>query len=210
MVRTLDSHLKAVSYMGVGKVVLCSHGVLLHSVKWECTMLRGQCIFCSRNKKRGRIWFGIVCLKLYQFERITWWCLFALESILNFVVEYALHFVMVESIKKSHGLLEFASRPPDENFGRPRNLIHSPSCRTPCRLFIHDVFFGPLGLHLRVWSEFGQSLAFWPMRTLRLQWSRAFNLVCEVALSITILHTWCQESWEYCVPLVLSYPCKMC
>ena len=89
-----------------------------------------------------------------------------------------------KNIKKSHSLLEFAAGPPglDANSGRPWNLIHSLSCRTSCRLFIHEVFFGPLGLHLGVWSELGRSLPFWPMRTLRLQWSQAFSLVCEMAL----------------------------
>ena len=86
---------------------------------------------------------------------------------------------------KNHGLPEFASGPPlggrpDVNSGRPWNLIHSPPCRTPCRLFIHEVFFGPLGLHLRVWSELGQSPPFRPMRALTLQWSWAFSLVCEL------------------------------
>ena len=90
-------------------------------------------------------------------------------------------------LKKSHGLPELASSPPleggpDKNFGRPWNLIHSPPCGTPCRLFIHEVFFGPLGLHLRVWSERGQSPPFRPMRALRLQRTRAFSLVCKVAL----------------------------
>jgi len=51
-----------------------------------------------------------------------------------------------------------------------------PSCRTSCKLFIHEVFFEPLGLHLRVWSELGRSPPFQPMRALRLQWSHAFNL----------------------------------
>ena len=46
-----------------------------------------------------------------------------------------------------------------------------------------DIFFEPLGLYyLRVWSVVGLSLPFRPMRALRLQWSRAFSLVCEVAL----------------------------
>ena len=31
-------------------------------------------------KKDGRVWFNIVCLKLYQFKRITWWCLFIKKS----------------------------------------------------------------------------------------------------------------------------------
>ena len=67
--------------------------------------------------------------------------------------------IWCKNIKKNHGLLKFASCPPlggrpDEKSGRPWNLIHSPPCRTPCRrLFIHEVFFGPLGLHLRVGCE---------------------------------------------------------
>ena len=71
----------------------------------------------------------------------------------------------------------------DGNSGRPWNLMHSPSCRTLCRLFIHEVFFGPLGLHLCVWSEFGRSPPSRPMRAIRMQWSWAFSLVCEVALT---------------------------
>ena len=47
-------------------------------------------------------------------------------------------------------------------------FIHSPPRNTPCRLFIHEVFFGPLGLHLRVWNEPGRSPPFRPMRALRL------------------------------------------
>jgi hypothetical protein len=72
---------------------------------------------------------------------------------------------------------------PDENSGRPWNLIHSLSCRTSCRLFIHEVIFGPIGLHLHVWSELRQSPPFRPLKTLRLHWSRAFSLVCELGLS---------------------------
>ena len=156
-------------------------------------MLRDHCIFCWR-KKEGMIWFHIICLKLYQLESTTWWYLSIPESILK----SALKFVLLEKqnfkikiyiIIKNHGLPKFASGPPlggrpDLNFDRPWNIIHSPPCRTPCRLFIHEVFFGPLGLHLRVWSELGRSPPFWPMRATRSQWSWAFNLVCEVALSI--------------------------
>ena len=79
-----------------------------------------------------------------------------------------------------HGLPEFSSAPPlegglDGSFRWPWNLIRSPPSRTPCRLFIHEVFFGSLGLHLGVWSELGRSPPFWPMRALRLQWSWAFE-----------------------------------
>ena len=82
---------------------------------------------------------------------------------------------------KGNILPEFSSGPPpsggvDENSGRPWNLTHSPLCRTSCRLFIHEMLFGPLGLHLRVRSELGRSPPFRPMRALRYQWSRAFSL----------------------------------
>ena len=103
-----------------------------------------------------------------------------------------LEIVMLENIFENHGLPKFALGPPlggrfDETSGRPWNLIHSPPCRTSCRLFIHEVFFRSLGLHLRVRSELGWPPPFWPMRALRLQWSWAFNLVCEVALTIPLV-----------------------
>jgi hypothetical protein len=40
--------------------------------------------------EKGRIWYNIICLKVYQFERITWWCLSVLESILKHVLKHAL------------------------------------------------------------------------------------------------------------------------
>jgi hypothetical protein len=160
---------------------------LKRSVKWEWTMLLDNCVFCWQ-KKEGRIWFNIVCFKFCQFERIIWWCLFVMESILGCVLKFALQYVRLEKISKKvmvsrnlrhvH-LLEAGLM---ENSKRPWNVMHSPPCRTPCRLFTHEVFFGPLGLHLRVWSELGWSPPFQPMRALRLQWSWAFSLVCEVAL----------------------------
>jgi hypothetical protein len=76
----------------------------------------------------------------------------------------------------------------DGNSGRPRNLIHSPPCRILCRLFIHEVFFEPLKPPPSCEVNLdGRSPPFRPMRALRLQWSRAFSLVCEVALSIEVL-----------------------
>ena len=139
--------------------------------------------------KEGRIWFDVVCLKLYQFEKITWWCL----SILEYVMEYALQSIPEiyhagKFIKKVMVSRDFFVKPTSKRwawhqFGRPWNLIHSPPCTTSCRLFVHGVFFGPLGLHLRVWIELGRSPLFRPMKALRLQWSWAFNLVCEVALT---------------------------
>jgi hypothetical protein len=47
-------------------------------------------------EKEGRIWFNIICLKLYQFEKITRWCLFVLESI-----------TLGKIFKKNHNLMEF-------------------------------------------------------------------------------------------------------
>ena len=172
--------------MDVGKAVLGSHRPSSTSVKWEWTMLWDHWIFWWRNKE-GMLWFNIICLKLYQLERTTWWCLSVLEFVMEFVLQPILKFIMLEKILKNHGVPKFASGPPlggrlDVNYGRPWNLIHSLPCRNPCRLSIHEVFFGPLGLHLRVWSELGRSPPFWPMRALRLQWSWAFNVVCEVAL----------------------------
>jgi hypothetical protein len=165
--------------MGVGKVVLCSHGP--SSTMWSDNgPYCGTIAYFLLAEKEERIWFNIICLKLYQFERITWWCLFALESVLKF----ALQFVLLEIIlTENHGLQEFGGEP-DENFGRPRHLIHS----LPYRIFIHKVFFGPLGLHLRVWSELGRSPPFQPMRALILQLSWAFSLVCEVALRGCLHH----------------------
>ena len=37
---------------------------------------------------------------------------------------------------------------PNAISNRPWKIIHTLSCRNPCTLFIHDHFFGPLGLHL--------------------------------------------------------------
>ena len=111
-----------------------------------------------------------------------------LESVMEFALQFILKFVLLKKTwKKHYSLLEFVSGPPprgrpNANSGRPFHLVHNPPCRTPCTLFFHEVFFGPLGLHLRVWSELGQSPPFRPMRSLRLQWSWAFSLVCEVAL----------------------------
>ena len=132
-------------------------------------------------EKEGRIWFNVLCLKLYQFERITWWCL----SVLEYVLQSTCNLSCWK--KTSHGLPKFREK--------PWNLIHNPPCRIPCKLFIYEIFFGPLGLHLRVWSELGRwSPPFRPIRALRLQWSRAFSLVCEVALrlaakQLSFLHT---------------------
>jgi hypothetical protein len=136
--------------MGVGKALLCSHGP--SSIVWS---ENGPCcgtITYFVGGKEGRIWFNTICLKLYQFKRNIWWCLSVMESIMESVMDYALQFVlkfvMLCKILKNHGLPEFSSDPPlgggpDPNSGRPCTLIHSPPCRTPCRLVIHGFFWGP-------------------------------------------------------------------
>jgi hypothetical protein len=68
---------------------------------------------------------------------------------------------------------------------RPLILIQRPyhwhglPCKIPYRFFIHANFFWLLDLHLLVWGELRRSR---PIR--QMQWSRAFSLVCEVALSV--------------------------
>ena len=37
-------------------------------------------------EKEGRFWFDMICLKLYQFKRIIWWCLFVLEFVMKYVM----------------------------------------------------------------------------------------------------------------------------
>jgi len=59
-------------------------------------------------------------------------------------------------------------------------------CRNPCRLFIHDNFFGSLGLHFLVWSELGQSWPFQPMRDVGMQWSWPCSPMCEVPLQVDV------------------------
>ena len=46
-------------------------------------------------EKEGTIWFKRICLKLYQFKKITWWCLYVLE----YVMEFALQSIM---LKRNH------------------------------------------------------------------------------------------------------------
>ena len=88
--------------MCVGKAIIWSHGP--SSIVWS---ENGPCcgtIAYFVGEKEGRIWFNIICLKLYQFKRIMWWCLSVLKSILEYVLEYALEsnveFVLLEKILK--------------------------------------------------------------------------------------------------------------
>ena len=173
--------------MGVGKVVLGSHGP--SSIFWsENEPLYGTIAYFVRRKE-GRIWFNIIFSNSTNLRELLGGvsCLKSvLESIMDYILEstlkFVLKYVMLKNILKKHGIPKFASGPPlggrpHENFGRPWNLIHSLACRTPCRFFIHEVCFGPLSLHLRVQSQLGRSPPFRPMRAFRLQWSWAFSLV---------------------------------
>ena len=66
---------------------MSSHGPSSVVVKWEWTMLR---TIAYLAEKEGMIWFNIICLKLYQFERIIWRCLSVLESILESTLKYVM------------------------------------------------------------------------------------------------------------------------
>ena len=90
------------------------------------------------------------------------------------------------------------------------NLIHSLPCRTSCKIFIHKVLFGPLGLHLHVWSELGRSPPFRPMRALRLMvaglqscvWIGPYMIVASVPGDFE--HKW-SKSYSFQVRLVTYY-----
>ena len=138
-------------------------------------------------KKEGRIWFDIKCFKLYQFWENYLAMFVYLEIYLGIFSRICLAIYPEICLAGKKIKIVMVSW----NSGRPWKLIHSPPYRTSCRLFIYEVFFGPLDLHLRVWSELGRSPPFWPMRALRLQWSRAFSLVCEVTLTCVYLTNVC-------------------
>ena len=160
--------------MGVRKAVLCSHGP--SSIVWSENEPRwGTISYFVGGKKRGG--FGliyyisnsIILREAFGGVSLSWNLLWNLSCWKKYY-----------KIMVSRNL----PRKVNENSGRPWNLIHSMPCKTPCRLSIHEIFFGPWGLHLRVWSELGRSTPFRPMRALRLQWSRAFSSVCDGALSV--------------------------
>ena len=95
--------------MVVGKVVLCSHGP--SSIVWS---ENGPCcgiIAYLLAGKEGKIWFNTICLKLYQFERITWWCLFALESVTEIALQFVLKSIMLENTLKKSQSPKICTRP---------------------------------------------------------------------------------------------------
>ena len=153
-------------------------------------------------EKEGRIWFHIICLKLYQFKRFIWWCLSVLEFVLESILQYIMKPIMLENFKKNHGHPEISSDPPlgggpDANSGRPCTLIHSPPCRTPCRLFIHKRFWGPLDLHLLVWSKLGWVRLFYQWELLHCHGQEPSALCVKWPL----MFTWCHRIVTYSLPV---------
>ena len=71
----------------------------------------------------------------------------------------------------------------------PWNMIHLASCRNPCRLYIRLACTYSVGPSSVVWSDFGPAPPSPPMRVLEVYWSRASNLVCEVALILYLMMT---------------------
>ena len=68
MARTLDSHPKAVSWV-LGKLFYVVMGP-----QAQCEVRMDHVAGPLHNLlagKEGRIWYNIICLKLYQFKRIT-------------------------------------------------------------------------------------------------------------------------------------------
>ena len=150
--------------MGVGKAISCSH--MPSSIVWS---ENGPCcgtIAYFVGGKRGEelVQYNMFqILSLWEIYLVVFVCLGICCGICLAIRPEIFPARII--IWNNHGLPEFALGPPlgggpDKFFGRPWNLIHSPPCRTPCRLFIHEIFFGSLGLHLRVWSELGRCI-FW-------------------------------------------------
>ena len=71
--------------MAVGKAHLGSHRS--SSIAWSENGPWCKTSAYFVGGKRGRIWFIIVCLKIYEFERTTWWCLSVLEFVLQSILE---------------------------------------------------------------------------------------------------------------------------
>ena len=123
--------------MGVGEVVLGSHET--SSIVWSENGPWCGTIAYFVGGKKGRMWFDIICLKLYQFERTTWWYLSVLESNLKYVL-----LKNENKQQQQQWSPEICVRPTSwkytwRRFRQTWNLIHSPPCRTPCILFIHEI-----------------------------------------------------------------------
>ena len=130
MVKTIDSHLKAVPWVLVKPLYVVTSPRAYYEVRVD--HVAGPLHILLGEIER-MIWFDIICLKCNQFEMIDrvclylmiiWWCLYVLESFLQSIPK----FVLVEII-----VIKF------REIMKPCYLIHNPPCRTSCRLFIHEV-----------------------------------------------------------------------
>ena len=73
------------------------------------------------EEKEGMVSFNIICLKLYQFERTSWWCLFVLESVQKICLEIYPAEKISKNIMGSRNFRQgtpLGGRP-DENSGGP-------------------------------------------------------------------------------------------
>src|ERR1700737_3680888 len=98
MVRTLDSHPKAVPwvlgkpcYVVLGPQAQCE--VRMNHVAGPLHILLAE--------KEGRIWFNIICLQVDQFKIITLCCFSVLESVMEFSMQSVLKYVLLEKILKN-------------------------------------------------------------------------------------------------------------
>ena len=132
MVRTLDSHSKAVLWV-LGKPFLGSHGP--SSILWSEDGPCCETIAYFVGGKRG----GFDLIK--DVSKSTNLRDFVCHGIYYEICpEIRPKICYATKILKNHGLPKFASGPPlggrpDINSSKPQNFIHSLPCRTPCRLF---------------------------------------------------------------------------
>ena len=88
--------------MGVREVVLGVHRP--SSIVWNENGPCCETIAYIVGRRRGNDLVNLRCLKLYQFQNTTWWCLSVLEpnmeSILIYVMKFALKYVMLKKYLK--------------------------------------------------------------------------------------------------------------
>ena len=159
--------------MGVGKAVLCSH--MPSSIVWS---ENGSCCgtiayFVARIRREDlvqytmsqtlSIWHNylvvFVCRGIYHgvCSRI---CLAICHEIYHVGTKIK-KFMVSQILCQAHPLKVSLTKIPRDH--EPLSLIHHVGLHVGLSS-IHEVFFGPLGLHLRVWSDLGCSLPFRPMR----------------------------------------------
>ena len=144
MVRTLYSHPKVVPWV-LGKPFNVVIGP-----QAQCEVRMDHVVgplHILLVEKEGRMWFNIICLKLYQFERTTWWCLYVLEYALQSILldKYIKKIMVSWNFCQTHLLEVGLMKIPGDH--ETLSIV----CHVELHVdFIHEVFFGPLGLHLRV------------------------------------------------------------